>query len=57
MAGHALPAVVTGVVVGSWPEELDNDNELPDPAVDGAPKGSAIAPANEQRDNSSNYLF
>ena len=56
-AGQALPVVIIGVVDASWPEELDNDNEFPEPAVEGAPKGSAIASTNEQRDNTESFLF
>ena len=56
-AGQALPATITGVVDASWPEELESDNEFPEPAVEGAPNGSAIAPANERRDNTQSFLF
>ena len=50
-AGHNIPAIVGiagGLVLG--PEELeDTVSEAPEPAVEGAPKGSAMASTEEQR--------
>ena len=48
MAGHIVPEVKVGF--GPCPEEsVDKDNEAPLPAVEGAAKGSAIAPTTKQR--------
>ena len=61
-AGHALATTFTGVA--AWPEEdEDKAKVLPELAVDGAAKGSAIATtkrqqySNNKRDNSNNYSF
>ena len=49
-AGHKVPAIVgmAGELLG--PDELeDNVREAPDPAVEGAPKGSAMATTERQQ--------